>query len=239
MKILIRSILIALTAISLSAQNSTFFNGNVYVEDSVSGKQTMIPFATIKISRINNPSKTLAVRISGLNGSYEIKGFDTDSTYIVTVKAPGVQTQSFVTKPNNGRFKSGNLSAHLRLEVNGTYGSPVKKQSFAPADVSVEKETTLVQMIAKIPGLTLENDEIATTDGGSVRLMINGFNPIPDLYTKIKDFPASEVVKTMDYHDLTKCEGSAYDGVLNIRIAVGNEATEPDYKLVSLKTYQK
>lgn len=94
-------------------------------------------------------------------------------------------------------------------------------------------------MIAKIPDITLENDEITTADGGSVRLMINGFNPNPDVYAKIKDFPASEVVKTMDYYDLSNCEGSAYDGVLNIRIAVGNEATAPDYKLVSLKPYKK
>lgn len=227
-----------LTILSSSAQNNTFFMGHVYSEDSISGEQTMIPFATLKISSVNNANKILAIRISGLNGGYDLKGFDTDSTYIIKVKAPGVREQSFVTKPNNGRVKSGNLSVHPMLKTEIKYKSPVEKQSFTEKDVSNDKTTSVANMLENIPGLTVENGEILTVDGGSVRLMMNGFNLNPDVYAKIKDLPASEVVKTMDYYNLTEFDGSAYDGILNIRITVGDEATAPDYKLVSLKKYK-
>lgn len=235
---LVALLLTLFTSLSASAQNNTFFMGHVYSEDSIAEKQIMIPFATLKIYSVNNPDKIVAIRITGLNGSYDLKGFNTDSTYIVKVKAPGLKEQSFVTKPNNGRVKSGNLSTHPKLATPSPYESPVKKQSYTAKDVSDDKDSSVAEMVAKIPGLTVENGEISTAEGGSVRLMINGFNPNPDLYAKIKDFPASEVVKTMDYYNLSEFDGSVYDGVLNIRIAVGNEATAPDYKLVSLKEYK-
>ncbi len=236
--ILIAFLLLVVTSLSASAQNNTFFMGHVYCEDSITEKQTMISFATLKIYSVNNPDKIVAIRISGLNGSYDLKGFDTDSTYIVKVKAPGLNDQSFVTKPNNGRVKSGNLSAHPKLATPTPYESPVEKQSYTAKDIADDKDISVAEMVGKIPGLTVENGEISTAEGGSVRLMINGFNPNPDVYAKIKDFPASEVVKSMDYYNLSEFDGSAYDGVLNIRIAVGNEATAPDYKLISLKEYK-
>ena len=235
---IIISILIGIT-LSANSQNTTFFNGHVYTEDSVSEKQTMIPFATIKVSSINSPNKTIAVRIAGVNGSYDLKGLDTDSIYIVKVKAPDFAEQSFVTKPNNGRVKSGNLSAHLMLKAKPQYESTVKKQSFILSDISDDKQLSVVDMIGKIPELIIEDSEILTKKNGSVRLMINGFNHSPELYTKIKDLPASQVVKSMDYYDLSQAEGSVYDGVLNIHIKIGNEAASPDYKLVSLKAYTK
>ncbi len=238
-RIMIMTLLLAfLTTLFVQAENKTFFAGHVYTEDSISGKQTMIPFATLKVYRLDSPNKIIALRISGLDGSYDLKGFDTDSTYIIKVKAPGIEEQSFVTKPNNGRVKSGNLSAHPKLKTASDYKSPVQKQSFSVKELSEDKNISVAQMVEKVPGLLLDDGEITTKDGGSVRLMINGFNPKSDLYNKIKDFPASEVVKGMDYYDLTAFDGLIYDGVLDIRIAIGNEASPPNYKLISLKEYK-
>lgn len=237
-KSIFTALLLTALTISIQAQNTTFFAGHVYREDAASGKQTMIPFATLKFYHLNNPDKIIALRISGLDGSYDLKGFDTDNTYIVKVKAPGVEEQSFVTRPNNGRVKSGNLSAHTQLKTEKMVESLVQKQSFTVKDVSEDKDISVEKMVEKIPGLSVENGEILTADDGSVRLLINGFNPTPDVYAKIKDFPASEIVKSMDYYDLSNFNDTAYEGVLNIRIAVGNEASAPNYKLVSLKEYK-
>jgi hypothetical protein len=199
----------------------------------------MIPFATVQFYDVNNPSKTIATRISALDGSFDLKGFNTDNTYIVKVKAPGIEEQSFITRPNNGRVKSGNLSTNIRLQVNAKYVNPVKKQSFSPESISREKNLTIERMIQKLPNLELVDNDIMTQSGGSVRLMINGMNIDGSAFAKLKGFPVAGVVKSIDYYDLSSFDDSAYDGVLNIRLLKGKEAIAPDYKLISLKPYKK
>ncbi|WP_129595376.1 hypothetical protein [Seramator thermalis] len=232
-------LIFVLTTWTTYAQNSIFFAGHVYIEDDNTGKQTMIPFATVRFYDVNNPSKTLATRISALDGSFDLKGFSTDNTYIVKVKAPGIEEQSFITRPNNGRVKSGNLSTHTRLQVDKNYNNPVKKQSFSPESISGEKNMTIERMIQKLPNLEIVDNDIMTKNGGSVRLMINGMNIDGSAFAKLKGYPVAGVVRSIDYYDLSCFDDSAYDGVVNIRLLKGKEAIAPDYKLISLKPYKK
>lgn len=232
-------LLLSILAIStVKAQSELFFSGYVYFEDS-SEKQIMMPFATIKFYEVNNPDKIAAVTISETNGGYKIMGLDTYNKYIVKVSAPGINEQTFISRPNSGKIKSGNISVHTKLVVDEGYKNPVEKQSFLPDTFEDNKDLTLVQMIELLPELEVVSSDIMTKDGGSVRVMINGFNSEAILFSQLKDYPVVDLVKSMDYYDLSDFEGSLYDGVLNIRLNAGEEALAPNFRAMSLKPYNK
>lgn len=199
----------------------------------------MIPFATIKFYELDNPDKIVAITISAINGSYAIKGLDTYSKYIVKVSAPGINEQTFISRPNSGKIKFGDISTHTQLVVDEGYENPVEKQSFTPDTFEKNKDLTLVQMIELLPKLEVVSNDIMTKDGGSVRLMVNGFNSEATLFSQLKDYPVVDLVKSMDYYDLSDFEGSLYDGVLNVRLNAGEEALAPNFRAISLKPYNK
>lgn len=235
---LVAMLLTIFTVNIVKAQSELFFSGYVFYEDS-SEKQIMIPFATIKFYEANNPDKIAAVAISETNGGFVIKGLDTHNKYIVKVSAPEIEEQSFISRPNSGKIKSGNISVHTQLIVDEGYENPVEKQSFTQDTFEDNKDLTLVQMIELLPELEVVSNDIMTKDGGSVRLMVNGFNSEATLFPQLKDYPVVDLVKNMDYYDLSDFEGSLYDGVLNIRLNAGEEALTPNFRAVSLKPYDK
>ncbi|WP_352421991.1 hypothetical protein [Proteiniphilum sp.] len=234
------SVLLGIAAtFTIQSQNTTYFAGYVYSEGMESAKQTMIPFATITFFDINDPDKIVATRISDLSGGYSLKGFDTDNIYIVKVNAPGIAEQSFITRPNKGQFKSGNISTHTCLKVDGEYQDPVKRKTYSPDDFSGDNNFTIMKMIEQISGLEVDHDEVITQEGGSIRIMLNGMNLDGPVFAELKELPTEGAVKSMDYYDLSGFEKSAYDGVLNIRVAMGSDVQAPNFELMSLKPYQK
>lgn len=235
---LVALLLTIFTTNTVKAQSKLFFSGYVFYEDS-SEKQIMIPFATIKFYEVNNPDKIAAVTISETNGGYKIMGLDTYNKYIVKVSAAGINEQTFISRPNSGKIKSGNISVHTQLVVDEGFENPVEKQSFSPDTFEKNKDLTLVQMIELLPELEVISNDIMTKDGGSVRLMVNGFNSESTLFSQLKDYPVVDLVKSMDYYDLSDFEGYLYDGVLNIRLNAGDEAADPGFRAVSLMPYNK
>ncbi|MDD2474899.1 MAG: hypothetical protein PHI32_03195 [Dysgonamonadaceae bacterium] len=182
---LVALLLTIFTINTIKAQGELFFSGYVYFEDT-SENQITIPFATIKFYEVDNPNKIVAVAISQTNGGYVIKGLDTHNKYIVKVSAPEIEEQSFISRPNNGKIKSGNISVHTQLVVDEGYENPVEKQSFTPDTFEKNKDLTLVQMIELLPELEVISNDIMTKDGGSVRLMVNGFNSESTLFLNSK-----------------------------------------------------
>lgn len=235
---LVALLLTILTINTVKAQNELYFDGYVYYEDSLE-KQTMIPFATIKLYEVSSPDKIVASSITAINGYYNIKGLDTYSKYIVKVSAPGINEQLFITRPNNGNIKTGNISTHTQLIVDKKYKSSIEKQSFTPDSFVDGKDLTIIKMIEMLPELEITNNDIMTKDGGSVRLTINGANQDASLFEQLKVLPVADVIKSMDYYDLSDFDDSLYDGVLNIRLTAGEEATPPSYRAISLMTYNK
>ena len=234
---LVALLLTIFTINTVKAQSELFFLGYVYFKNSAE-KQIMIPFATSKFYELDNPDKIVAITISAINGSYAIKGLDTYSKYIVKVSAPGIDEQAFISRPNSGKIKFGDISTHTQLVVDEGYENPVEKQSFTPDTFEDKKNITIVQMIEMLPDLEIVNNDIMTKDGGSVRLMVNGFNLDVTLFTKLKDLPITDA-KCMVYYDLSNFEASLYDGVLNIRLNAGDEAADPHFRAISLLPYNK
>lgn len=235
---LVAMLLTILTINTVKAQSEFFFSGYVFYEDS-SEKQIMIPFATIKFYELDNPDKIVAVTISETNGGYKLMDLDTFNKYIVKVSAPGINEQTFISRPNSGKIKSGNISVHTQLVVDERYENPVEKQSFTPDTFEDNKDLTLVKMIELLPKLEVISNDVMNKDGGSVRLMVNGFNSEATLFSQLKDYPVVDLVKSMDYYDLSDFEGPLYDGVLNIRLNAGEEALAPDFRAISLEPYKK
>jgi len=235
---LVALLLTIFTINTIKAQGELFFSGYVYFEDT-SENQITIPFATIKFYEANNPDKIAAITISETNGGYKLMDLDTYNKYIVKVSAPGISEQSFISRPNSGKIKSGNISVHTQLVVDEGFENPVEKQSFSPDTFEKNKDLTLVQMIELLPELEVISNDIMTKDGGSVRLMVNGFNSESTLFSQLKDYPVVDLVKSMDYYDLSDFEGYLYDGVLNIRLNAGDEAADPGFRAVSLMPYNK
>lgn len=215
-----------------------FFFGHVYYENA-SGEQTMLPFTTIKIYEESNPGTVKFVRFTGTDGSYRVDNIDISKTYIFTAYAPGLMEQSFLFQgyTKQPSFK-GNVNTHMRLDIAEAFSTPVKKKSYTPKMLSADKKSKINDLIDKLPGIKYEDGDYITSSGGSVRIFVNGASVQSDkLSTFLK--ASMKIVKTIEYYNLEKFGNSAYQGVIDIKMIVGDQVGPPNFKCHSMKHYQK
>ncbi|MBS9774970.1 MAG: hypothetical protein KGV59_07450 [Tenacibaculum sp.] len=214
-----------------------FYAGYTYSQKA-DGSQDMIPFAMVKICEAENPESVIAVKITGLNGLYVVRNIDVEKSYIVKVTAPNIEEQQFQINPNNGRVKKYNISTNIELKVPTNYNTlNIVPKSF---ELSVfEENTSLDEMISKLPMITIEDEEFLTNNGGTVKLWFNGAETTQDIYNKLKNYPASKIVKQVEYFDLSNIKDAVFDGILNINLKVGKGIAKPDYTLRSLRRLDK
>lgn len=230
---------LVLSVISLKAKGNDelYYMGHSYYEDA-NGVQHMIPFAVVKLCEVENPENVLAVRLSEAKGRYIIRNIDVEQEYILKVYAPNVKEQWFKVPRNNGRIKKYNINIDAKLEVSENYNEQtVSSQNFKPCDFN--KKILLEEMTRQLPMIEGEDGEFTTSNGGSVKLWLNGGEADMETYEKIKNFRAKDLVEYMEYFNLSETENPIYDGVLNIMLNIGDRAEKPNWRLVPIKKIEQ
>lgn len=217
MKNLTLIIVIIMATLSSAFAQKLHING--YVFNMEDGNPTGIPFATVYYYDKEDQNKLEYFQFTDITGRYDLGEDVKSQDYFVKIVAPGFKMRSrdIVGLPQT--FK-GNLTLHYKLEKDVIYN--FNKKIFTVKELKPEQGLNLIDLVCMLPGVIKDDSgNILTEDGGSVRLLLNGRTMRKDI-SKLSQMPLI-VVDNIEYYDLDDCDGSLYQGVINIILTVGDK----------------
>lgn len=191
---------ITTTLILLFAFNFGFSQNSIKGKIVDAQNQTL-PYANIvlyKIGEENNPKGT----VSDDNGNYKFENIATGN-YKIEISMLGFETQKINQfQLNEDKIFNITLKEESQTlnEVVITSRRPVIKQTAEKLTVDLEKSeminTTLQDIMRKIPGVLVTNNGISIAGKSGVRILINGkTTEYMDVETLLRDFPADNISK--------------------------------------------
>ena len=187
-------LLLFLGLFSASAQNT--ISGKIVDEQNQS-----LPFANIILHEIGSKENTKGV-ISDDKGEYKLENISSGK-YKIEISMLGFETQNIKEFELNSN-KTFNITlkeeSQLLNEVVVKSKRPVIKQTAEKLIVDLEKSemtnTSLQDVMRKIPGVLVTNNGISIAGNRGVRILINGkTTEYMDVETLLRDFPADNISK--------------------------------------------
>lgn len=182
---------------------STF---TVFSQHSIQGKVTdkqneSLPYANIvlyKIDSKNNPTGT----VSDDNGNYKFENI-TAGKYSIEISMLGFKTKkikAFLLNSNKTFNATLDEESQTLDEVIVKAKRPVIRQTAEKLIVDLEKSeminTSLQDVMRKIPGVLVTNNGISIAGNSGVRILINGkTTEYMDVETLLRDLPADNIAK--------------------------------------------
>lgn len=187
-------LLLFLGLFSATAQNT--ISGKIVDEQNQS-----LPFANIVLHEIGSKENPKGV-VSDDKGEYKIENISSGK-YKIEISMLGFETQNIIEFELNSN-KTFNVTlkeeSQLLNEVVVKSKRPVIKQTAEKLIVDLEKSemtnTSLQDVMRKIPGVLVTNNGISIAGNRGVRILINGkTTEYMDVETLLRDFPADNISK--------------------------------------------
>lgn len=208
---------ILLSAMTVNAQK-IWING--YVFEKTGNEAVAVPFATVYYCNIDDHQKVEYVGFTDLSGKYDIGNNVAVNDYFVKIEAPGYETKEKRLGKLPKSFK-GNLTLHFGLSPKSDKAI-VAAKTYTPQDLSSEKVDAL-ELLLKVPGVKQDRfGNLRTSSDGSIKLLLNGFEVKTNDLSSLKEVPY-RTVSRIEYYDLS-AGTSIYKGVVNISLAIGDQA---------------
>ena len=195
-------------------------NGVIFSESG--DKLIGVPYATVLYCDYDDHNKIEYVGFTDHTGSYDIGKDVVSKKYFVKIISPGYRefSKTFTKLPKS---HSGNLTLHFKLEKNEEVQFNVKKYS---TDALSTKAGTIAEAIASISDIDLDKEtfNITTSEGGSIRIFINGVSlPIKNL-PKLAKIPAI-AIENIDFILFDNSISPIFSGVINIELKDSQKAS--------------
>lgn len=195
-----------------------FGTATVFSQHSISGKITdpkkqILPYTNIILYKIGNETNPKG-SVSDNNGNYSFENI-VNGKYKITVSSLGFKTEigkEFELSTNkifNFILKEDNQTLN---EVVIKSKRPLIKQTAEKLVVDLDKSemlnSSLQDVMRKVPGVLVTNNGISIAGKGGVRILINGkTTEYMDVKTLLRDFPADNIAKI----EVIEQPGAEYD----------------------------
>ena len=179
---------------------------NSYGQYAISGKitdeeNTPLPFANITLHQENEAESVIGV-VSNFDGYFNFEAVQ-EGSYHLTISVLGFETkvsdEFFLEEDRNFDFVLIEDIQQLD-EVVVKSKRPVIRQTAEKLVVDIENSTmintTLQDVMRKVPGVIVTNNGISIAGNRGVRILINGkTTEYMDVQTLLRDFPADNIAK--------------------------------------------
>lgn len=213
---------------AIMAKSDIYPDGTIYFEKD--GKRLAIPFAVVNVYDNNDHTKLVYHTMADRFGHYQIAVYDYTKPYHYVIEATGFETTEYDTDKLNTKWPDGspfygNSTIDYKLTLKEPYkGKPYTMKSYKESDLTANADPTgWIELACTAPGIKKEDDDIVTTDGGSVRLKMNDAEIPAAFYKYLSAFPCF-MVSEIEVYALP--EGGTYSAVVNIVGSVGKRITE-------------
>lgn len=190
------------------------------------------PFATIRIVRKDNPQKSVKLAVTDKNGNINISIPSAAGTYLMTLSSIGKQTivKSFTLKADSKVLDLGKIytndETHNLKSVEVVAQKPLVKMDVDKISYDMEadpdsKTNTVMEMLRKVPLVTVDGDENIQVNGSSsFKIYVNG-KPNTMMSNNPKDVLKSMPANSIKRIEVITSPGAKYDaegtaGILNI-----------------------
>ena len=235
-KLLLSLLFVFIASVSGWAQNTatTPYTVKGVLLDSLT--QEGEPYATIKITPKNNPSKAVKMAVTDVKGKFQEKLNVSAGEYVITLSSIGKATvvKEFSLKPSAKMIDLGTLiSAEAKNELKGVevvaqkplVKVDVDKIAYSIEDDPDSKSNNILDMLRKVPLVTVDGEDNVQVNGSSsFKIHVNG-KPNNMMSNNPKEVLKSMPANTIKYIEVITSPGAKYDaegvgGILNI-VTVG------------------
>ncbi len=190
------------------------------------------PYATIKITKKEVPTKAIKVSVTDANGKFQEKISATPGDYLISISSIGKVpvAKSFEVNPdikviNLDTFYTADAASELKgVEV--VAQKPLVKVDVDKIEYNIQddpdsKTNTVMEMLRKVPLVTVDGeDNIQVNGSSSFKIHVNG-KPNNMMSNNPKEVLKSMPANTIKYIEVITSPGAKYDaegvgGILNI-----------------------
>jgi hypothetical protein len=195
-----------------------FGTSSMLAQHTIRGKiiddqQQSLPFVNIILYTVNNESNPKGT-VSNNAGDYILENI-TSEKYRIEISMLGFETykiKEFELKSNTMFNITLKEESQILNEIIVKSKRPVIRQTAEKLIVDLEKSdminTSLQDLMRKVPGVLVTNNGISIAGKGGVRILINGkTTEYMDVETLLRDFPADNISKI----EVVEQPGSEYD----------------------------